>query len=192
MTQNSYLRNLSKNLKKLKYAERMEVISYYQEYLNDMPSDTDPVQALGSPEELAQEILKNYDRKSMGESEKASWLKRIILALIVLNPFVLIILLIILPFILVLSILTMVFGFVFFLVTGVIIISIFTSGFISLFQLPSAFVTSAGVGFMCLGVALLEFAVALLLLAGIQKLGIRYKQKKETQNDDEYYTQKTS
>ncbi len=168
----SYFRQLSKCLHSLSRSERIDIISYYQEYLAEMSDNPDPVSVLGTPEQLAAEILADY--KDTPFNSKANWFKRLLIGtLVLLNP----ITLVFLPLILVLILCA---GMIVFSVAlpvgiiatvfGAIILAIPFGGFETITFVPAAFATSVPLGLMYLGIALVEFALLFLLCHGISRV----------------------
>lgn len=85
MNKNEYIKELSSRLRYLPKEEKEDAIAYYTEYLGEMEiSDTDDVSdKIGSPKEVAKEILDNCtvkaikaqkESKSVKDSGKVAWL----------------------------------------------------------------------------------------------------------------------
>ena len=58
MNKNEYLKILRENLTALSDDERENALSYYEEFFNDLESDEQAISALGSPETVAEQILR--------------------------------------------------------------------------------------------------------------------------------------
>lgn len=58
MNKNEYLKILRENLTALSDDERENALSYYEEFFNDSDSDEQAISALGSPETVAEQILR--------------------------------------------------------------------------------------------------------------------------------------
>ena len=60
MTPDQYIQELRRAVRSLPPKDEDEAVAYYQEYLNDADDPTAAMAALGSPKEVAAEILANY------------------------------------------------------------------------------------------------------------------------------------
>ena len=58
MSKNEFLERLRKNLASLSIEERENAVRYYEEFFDECENDEVAAQQLGSPEEIAQQILK--------------------------------------------------------------------------------------------------------------------------------------
>lgn len=71
MNRNEFLKQLENRLSSLPEAERSEVIRFYSDYIDDAEIDEGSViEALGSPDEVAREVLESYGNK--GDSDSGS------------------------------------------------------------------------------------------------------------------------
>ncbi|OON99949.1 MAG: hypothetical protein ATN35_09995 [Epulopiscium sp. Nele67-Bin004] len=165
MNHNEYIRKLSKHLKFLKYSERLEVLAYYREYLAES-GENDPVKLLGTPEQLAKQILSDGDSKINRGS--FSPLKLIVMGFAILNPFTLVAVLMALVAVLMVGIGAFTFvGIPIIIVASVvfaIIVTICFGWIRTLLYIPKAFGASFSLGFSYIGIALMEMGVFLLFV----------------------------
>lgn len=68
MNKNEYLKILRENLTALSDDERENALSYYEEFFNDSDSDEQAISALGSPETVAEQILRESGNIIVSES----------------------------------------------------------------------------------------------------------------------------
>jgi uncharacterized membrane protein len=70
MSRENYLENLSRKLRALPESERNDALEYYDGYISDAEDESAAIAQLGSPGEVAANILANYVQS--GNSQKSS------------------------------------------------------------------------------------------------------------------------
>ncbi len=77
MNKNKYLEQLSQQLRHLPQEDRLDAIQYYTEYLEEMGIDeeTDVVAILGTPKEVARDIIGNCTEKHLEKHKEKAGVK---------------------------------------------------------------------------------------------------------------------
>lgn len=77
MNKNEYIKELEKCLKYLPQDEKEDALAFYNEYLGDMElaDDEDVLTKLGTPKEVAKEILDNCTAKAVNEQKDSKSVK---------------------------------------------------------------------------------------------------------------------
>jgi len=171
-----YLEQLSHKLRVLPASERQDALDYYDGYLSDAESEAAAIAQLGSPGEVAANILANYvsktpshepgGRKSEARGMRTAWV--IILALFALPiGLPIIITLAVIPFVLFISLLSVIFSFG---VTGVALIA---GGLASLVAFPFVVLQDfgtalffGGTGLVCIGLGIWFVNLTRILMRG--------------------------
>ena len=88
MTKHEFLKELEKRLRHLPREDREDALRYYSEYIDDMnlPPEADVSARLGTPKDVAKNIINNCTKKHMdskGIKEKAKSLWLVVLSLFV-------------------------------------------------------------------------------------------------------------
>jgi len=172
-----YLAQLSHRLRVLPASERQDALDYYDGYLSDAENEAAAIAQLGSPGEVAANILANYvsktpsthelsDRKAEARGVRTAWM--IILALFALPVGLpIIITLATIPFMLFITLLSVIFSFG---VTGVALIaagvgSIIVFPFVVLQDFGTA-LFFGGTGLICIGLGIWFINLTRVLMRG--------------------------
>lgn len=164
MSRKEYMDELTKKLVRMPEQERMEAISYYEEYFDEAgeENEEDVIKSLGTPTQVARQILADFAVKESAAKpqspKKGIWAIVLIVLAILASPiaFPLALVAIILVFVAVLLV-----GI--FIFTGVIIVfAMGVGGFTSLIASAAIFAASPATGIFCLGIGISFVGVALL------------------------------
>lgn len=172
MNKKAFLTDLKQRLKHLPKDDREDALTYYEEYLEDMDlNDTEDVtEKLGSPKEIAREIIANCTEKHIdnqkekgGVKNSATMIWTVILGVCA-APFAI-------P--LIGAILLVLFGILLVIISFVCAIGLGGASFIVV-GISSCIVAIFAAGFaqriVCIGIGLLGVAVGLLLLIATIKI----------------------
>lgn len=166
-TKQDYLRRLAQKLSALPEHERQDALEYYEGYLSDAEDEQLAITQLGSPGEVAADILADYmarpaattsytSFKERKRGAKVAWAFVIgIFALPIGLP--LLITAAVLIFALFVTLGALIFSF------GVAAVSIVAAGLVSLVVAPFVLIQSFGTGLLALGYGLISLGVGILL-----------------------------
>ena len=171
MTKSEYLTQLNHKLQVLPDYERTGAMEYYENYLNNAENETAAMAQLGSPGEVAANILANYVARGPAPVRPATRTGRIkttwmiitaIFALPIGLP--LVIALASTAFALFVSLVAVVFA------VGVSGVTLVVAGIASIVATPVAMAQSFGFGLLMGGQALLAIGFGILFILGVSKL----------------------
>ena len=175
MTKFEFLRELEIKLGSLPAEERADALRYYEEYFADAESEEEAIKNLGSPADIAKQILKENEKPetsaipAVNDSTKASKRKKdgkdiLLTILLLIITFPIWIALLSIAFALVVTLFSVALALIISLIAGSV--AMLVGGIILLF-------TSAPFGIMCIGIGLCMLGLFILLLSPLFSLIIK-------------------